>query len=447
MDFIQACREFIAIDSTPSQGALKAAEFAAKFCEDLGLHVERQVESSPIGEEMNLIIRTQSERQALEFLLQNHLDTVDPGPYHSWGKTGLNPFDASIIENKIYGLGTADVKLDFLVKARALSEFKNVSAFKLPPVLVATYGEESGMLGSLKLIRKNKISPKYAVIGEATNLEIVNAAKGFASVEIQIPFSESEIKYRSEHNLRESTSTQSKVFHGKSAHSSTPHLGESAIVKMLDYLEMLPDSVAIMEIDGGANYNTVPSNAFLELDLTPIMNPINSKISTIYKAIKKLEKEFSLIHDDSFNPARPTLNIGLIRTYVDHILISGSCRILPSIPQEKFEKWMNDLKLVCEENQSSFRVTDYKKPFKTQDSSVLLKGAQSILNELGLVSKPKSLSSTNETSLFSRLGIECLCFGPGLRDGNIHTPEEHVSIDDLNKAHLFYKKLIERFCL
>lgn len=447
MDFIQACREFVAIDSTPSQGSFKAAEFAAKFCEDLGLHVERQIESSPMGEEMNLIIRTSEERHGFEFLLQNHLDTVDPGPYHSWEKTGLNPFDASIIENKIFGLGTADVKLDFLIKAKAISEFKNIKNFKLPPVLVATYGEESGMLGALKLIRKNKISPKYALIGEPTNLSVVNASKGFVSVEIQIPFSDSEIAYRNEHNLRESTSTQSKVFHGKSAHASTPHLGQSAITKMLDYLEFLPDSVAIMEIDGGNNYNTVPSHAFLELDLTPIMNPINAKIIGIYKAIKKLEAEFNQYKDDSFNPPMPTLNIGLIRTFQDHILFSGSGRILPTIPQETFDKWMSFLKLSCENNDSSFRITDFKKPFKTNDSSILIKGACSTLKELNLKSEPTSLSSTNEVSLFSRMGIECLCFGPGLRDGNIHTPNEHVSIEDLDKAALFYKKMIERFCV
>lgn len=447
MDFIQSCREFISIDSTPTQGTYKAAEFAANFCEALGLHVEKQIESSPAGEEMNLIIRTSPERHAFEFLFQNHLDTVDSGPFHSWNKTGLNPFDASIIDNKIYGLGTADVKLDFLIKAKILSEFKHHSSFTLPPVLVATYGEESGMIGALKLIRKNKVSPKYALIGEPTNLEIANAAKGFVGVEIQIPFSESEIKYRNDHNLRESTSTQSKVFHGKSAHSSTPQLGESAISKMLDYLELLPDSIAIMEIDGGTNYNTVPSNAFLELDLTPISNPINSKISTIYQSIKKLESEFRQFKDESFNPPIPTLNIGLIRTFTDHILISGSCRILPLIPQEVFDKWMNFLKSTCETQDSSFRITDYKKPFKTEDSSVFLKGACNLLKELNLNAQPVTLPSTNETSLFSRLGIECLCFGPGLRDGNIHTPNEHVSIEDLDKAGLFYKKLIERFCV
>ncbi len=447
MDFIQACREFIAIDSTPSHGSYKAADFAATFCQKLGLFVEKQIERSTHCEEMNLIIRPTAERHSLEFLFQNHLDTSDPGPYHAWEKTGLNPFDASIVDNKIYGLGAADVKLDFLIKAQTLSEFKNIKSFSLPPVLVATFGEESGMIGTLKLIRKNKVSPKYALIGEPTNLAIASSAKGFVCVDIQIPFSEEEIQYRTEHNLRESTSTQSKIFQGKAAHSSTPHLGESAIVKMLNYLELLPDNIAIMEIDGGNNYNTVPSHAFMELDLTSMLNPINSKIIQIYKDIKILEAEFLQYQDLSFSPISPTLNIGLIRTFHDHILLSGNCRILPNIPQNTFEKWMSFLKNSCSKNNCRFNITDYKKPFKTNDSSVFLKGASAALMELNLNSDPISLSSTNESSLFSRLGIDCLCFGPGLRDGNIHTPNEHVKIDDLEKATQFYRKMIERFCI
>lgn len=448
MDFVQACRQFIAIDSTPTQGAYRASEFAAQFCESLGLFVERQIEPTPYGSEMNIIVRTSARSGNLEFLLQNHLDTVDPGPFHLWSITSNNPFDATILNNNIHGVGSADVKLDFLCKAIALSFFKKRSNdFTLPPVLVGTFGEESGMLGCLKLIRKNKITPKYALIGEPTNLHIANAAKGFASVEIVIPFSNEEIDYRNEHNLRESTSTQSKIFHGVSAHSSTPHLGESAITKMLDYLDNIPDSVAIMEIDGGTNYNTVPSHAFLELDLTAVNNPINNRIKSIYKAIKKLESEFKNHYDNQFTPPSPTLNIGLIRTFQDHVLISGSCRILPSNSQESFDRWMTNLKIICSDNESFFKITDYKKPFSSINHSILLKGTKDILKSLNLSSDPISLSSTNEISLFSRLGIDCLCFGPGQRDNNIHTPNEHVSLHDLEVAKKFYQSVIERFCL
>ncbi|MBL7544997.1 MAG: M20/M25/M40 family metallo-hydrolase [Bdellovibrionaceae bacterium] len=448
MEFVQSCREFISIDSTPTQGSRKAAEFAAKFCRSLGLHVEEQIESSPLGEEANIIVRHQAERQDLELLLQNHLDTVDPGPFHLWSVTGNNPFDATIVDNKIYGLGAADVKLDFLCKARAMAAVAgHKSKFKLAPVLVGTFGEETGMTGCLKLIRKNRINPKFALIGEPTNLRLANAAKGFVSVEIIIPFAQEEIKYRNDHNLRESTSTQSKVFHGVSAHSSHPHLGDSAILKMLSYLEMVPESVAIMEIDGGTNYNTVPSHAFLELDFTSVENPVNSKIKSIYKAIKQLESEFRNHTDTGYSPEYPTLNIGLIRTHADHILMSGSCRILPSITQEVFEKWMDFLRQSCSQNGSQFRITDYKKPFSSSESSIFTKGCRDILNDMNLPSNLTSLSSTNESSLIARLKVDCLCFGPGLRENNIHTPNEHVSVDDLEKATVFYTKVIERFCL
>lgn len=448
MEFVQACREFISIDSTPTQGSRKAAEFAANFCRNLGLHVEEQVESSPFGEETNVIVRHKPVRGDLELLLQNHLDTIDPGPFHLWSVTGNNPFDATIVDKKIYGLGAADVKLDFLCKARAMaSVIDRKDKFKLPPVLVGTYGEETGMAGCLKLIRKNKVNPKFALIGEPTNLSLSNAAKGFASVEIIIPFAPEEIRYRNEHNLRESTSTQSKVFHGISAHSAHPHLGDSAIVKMLTYLEMIPESVAIMEIDGGTSYNTVPSHAFLELDFTTVGNPITSKIRSIYNAIKKLEDEFKTHIDNSYSPNHPTLNIGLIRTHADHILMSGSCRILPSITQEVFEKWMEFLRISCADNGSQFRITDYKKPFSSPENSIFTKGCRDILGEMGMPNDLSSLSSTNESSLIARLKVDCLCFGPGLRENNIHTPNEHVLVEDLEKATAFYTKVIERFCL
>lgn len=447
MDFIQACREFISIDSTPSSGSKRIAEKAAQFCHERGLSVETQEEFNGDLEEMNVIARLNSSRPSNEFLLQTHLDTVDPGPYQMWTKTGQNPFDASIRDGKIYGLGTADVKLDFLCKLEALSKFKDKKNWKLPPVLVGTYGEESGMIGSLRLIRKNKITSKMALIGEPSNLRMINAAKGFATVEIQIPFSKEEIVYRQDHNLKESTSTQSRIFNGKSAHSSMPHLGESAIVKMFEYLLMLPESVALMEIDGGTSFNTVPSHAMIEIDLTPINNSITKKIINVYLAIQKLEKEFRDYKDKEFNPESPTLNIGMVRTHDDHVLIGGSCRIPPVITHDIYEKWMRYLKEECEKVGGSFRVTDYKKPYRTDSNSILVRGCRDELRRMELNEQSMAQSSTNEASLFSRIGIDCVCFGPGQREGNIHTPTEHVLIDDLHRAIQFYERVIERFCL
>ncbi|HEX7674724.1 MAG TPA: M20/M25/M40 family metallo-hydrolase [Bdellovibrio sp.] len=447
MDFIEACRQFISIDSTPTHGNKDLARWAAAFCRQKGLVVEEQEEIVGDLEQINVIARPTQDRPAAEFLLQNHLDTVDPGPFSLWTHTGSNPFDAHIIDGKIHGLGAADVKLDFLCKLWALASFGQ-RQWKLHPVLVGTFGEETGMQGALKLIRKNKVAAKMALIGEPSDLQLITAAKGFASVEIRIPFSDEEVTYRQEHNLRESTSTQSKLFRGKAAHSSTPHLGESAIIKMLEYLMMLPDSVNVMEIDGGINFNTVPSNSFLEIDIDSfVKDPISRKIANIYRAIKVMELEFLSYKDNDFHPSTPTLNIGLIRTNEDDIQISGTCRIPPVITHEVYEKWMDELRIVCEKNGATFRVNDYKKPYRTEMNSILVKGCLDELRNLGLSDKPITQSSTNEASIFSRIGVECVCFGPGKRENNVHTPQEHVAIADLEKAVEFYKRIIERFCL
>lgn len=448
MDFIESCRQLIAIDSTPTHGNKELAKWAAAFCRQKGLIVEEQEEISGDLEQVNIIARPSNERPSNEFLLQTHLDTVDPGPFSLWTDTGLNPFDAHIIDGKIHGLGSADVKLDFLCKLEAIASFGKERSWKLPPVLVGTFGEESGMQGALKLIRKNKISAKMALIGEPSDLQIIKAAKGFANVEIRIPFSEQEMNYRNEHNLRESTSTQSKLFRGKAAHSSTPQLGENAITKMLEYLMMLPDAINIMEMDGGINFNTVPSHAFLEIDLaTPIEKPISKKVANIYRAVKALELKFMSYKDDDFYPSTPTLNIGQIRTNESDIQITGTCRIPPIISHEVYEKWMEELGQICEQNEAIFRVNDYKKPFRTTEKSILLKGCLDELRNMGLSDKPITQASTNEASIFSRVGIECVCFGAGKREGNVHTPNEHVAIADLERSIEFYKRVIERFCL
>ncbi|MNJ93510.1 Acetylornithine deacetylase [compost metagenome] len=448
MDFIEACRQFIAIDSTPASGNRELAKWAAAFCRQRGLYVEEQEEFIGDLAQTNVIARPTEERPSAEFLFQTHLDTVDPGHFSLWEKTGCNPFDAHIIDGNIHGLGAADVKLDFLCKLEAIASFGKNRAWRLPPVLVGTYGEESGMQGALKLIRKNKVAAKMALIGEPSDLQLISAAKGFANVEIRIPFSEQEMNYRREHNLRESTTTQSKLFTGKAAHSSTPHLGESAIIKMLEYLMMLPDSVNVMEIDGGNSFNTVPSHAFLEIDLvSSVSEPISKKMASIYRAVKALELVFLDHKDNEFYPSTPTLNIGLIRTNEDDIQISGTCRIPPVITHEIYESWMDGLRQVCEDNGAIFRVNDYKKPFRTERNSILVKGCLDELRALGLNDQPITQASTNEASIFSRIGVDCVCFGPGKREGNLHTPDEHVSLKDLEAAVSFYKKVIERFCL
>ena len=277
---------------------------------------------------------------------------------------------------------------------------------------------------------------------------MIIAGKGIATVEIRVPFERDELEYRRQHNLTASSSTESRLFSGKSAHSSTPHLGESAITKLFHYLRQLPEDITIMDIGGGVNFNTVPARAFLEIEpVSGHQQPMAKKLVLIFAAIGELEDEFLQHSDNRFFPPQPTLNIGLIKHHEDRIDIFGNCRMNPDVEQNLYEKWMESLAKSCAKVGAEVRVTDYKKPFRTDDQGTFTQGCLEVLRELNPAACLVTQASTSEASLFSRLGIECLGFGPGSREGNIHTPEENVAIPDLERAIEFYKRAMRRFCL
>jgi len=447
LNFVEACRKFIAIESTPANGNKELALFAGSLAQAAGLHVEYEHESQAGLEQTNVIIRPSREKPEDELLLETHLDTVDPGNYAHWTKTQANPFNASIIDNKIYGLGSADTKLDFLCKLEAI---KNISDRKIkwPYVLVGTFGAQSGMTGAVRLVRRKLIRAKRALIGEPTGLGLAHAGPGMVVVEVSIPFSEQERAYRLRHDLEESASTQSKMFYGKAAHSSEPRLGDNAIVKMLDYLGQLPSSIAVMDMDGGVNYNSVPSSSVLEIDLVGgFQDPIVPKIHHILAAFRAVEDEFQKYPDPDFPLAAATMNIGMIRTFEDQVRVTGSCRLPPSVPTGALTAWMDRLRIACEEKQSTFRVRDAKTSFYTTPESPWVRDLQGILVEMGLSSELKKLLVNTEASVFHRLGIECVVCGPGQSVGNSHQPNESINIDELEKATQFYQRVLERFCL
>jgi succinyl-diaminopimelate desuccinylase len=415
-----------------------------------GLVVEVMQEIQNGVAQSNIIISTEEIKPGdQQFLLQTHLDTVGPGHIALWKKNSFNPFDATIDDGRIYGLGSAEVKLDFLCKLEVLKKLKNKKFNTLKPVLIGTFGEETGMQGALKLIRKNKINAKYALVGETSDLNIINSTKGFATVEIHIPFTKEEILQKTKREQAESTSTQSKIFSGVTAHSSNPHLGDNAIVKMLEYLQKMPENMVIVDVDGGTRFNSIPNQAIVELDFSSadVEEASLKKLNRIFTVLKSVQKDMETVQDLEFEPNHSTLTIGIIRTFPGSIMLGGSCRILPNVTQENYEKWMADIKKVCEENNAEFRIVDYKRPFRTGTNSQLVKAAQGILEKMNLNSACKSLASTNEASLFTRMNIECICFAAGQREGNVHTPEEHVKIEDLEKSILFYEQMVERFCL
>ena len=422
--------------------------FVSEVCLDSGLSVDIQEEIVEGRVCANVFVRPEKEKPPQEIMLQSHLDTGLPGEFSEWDKTGNNPFNPSIHGDLLYGLGASQAKLDFLCKLEAIRQSGSQICTKTPFVLVGTFGIESRMAGSMKLIRRKKVNATKAFIGQPTSLNLATAGPGTAVVEITIPFSKEEKDYHFKHDMMESSYTQSKMFYGKAAHFSQPHLGDNAIVKMLDYLDNLPEGIAIMEMDGGVNFNSVPSHSILEIDVVDgFKDSIISKLKKVKEAIKVFEKEFPKYPDEYFEPNHSTLNIGRVKTVQNHIKLSGTCRVTPSVKKDIYEEWIKQLRDSCEAVGASIIISDYKQPFETPTDSDFIKDSFELLKEVNSSSQLIKHETTTEASLFNRVGVDCVVFGPGQGAGNIHAPNEFVKIEELDKASEFYRKVLERFCL
>lgn len=142
-------------------------------------------------------------------VLAGHSDTV---PYDA-NRWQSDPFKLTERDGKLFGLGATDMKGFFPVIIEAVKPFLDKS-FKHPLIVLATADEESSMNGARALTKTSLPSaPRFAVIGEPTELRPIRMHKGI---------------------LMESIRVQ-----GQSGHSSNPALGHNALDAMTQVMNEL----------------------------------------------------------------------------------------------------------------------------------------------------------------------------------------------------------------
>lgn len=227
----------------------------AEWLGDLGFQTEiLSVPGHP--DKFNLIANAGSGPEGL--VLSGHTDTV---PYDEacWKH---DPFKLVEADNRLYGLGTCDMKAFFALAIEAVRDLP-LETLKRPLTILATADEESGMCGAQALVDTHQKLGRYAVIGEPTGLAPVRMHKGIAMEAIRLT--------------------------GRSGHSSDPALGISALEGMYDVIgELLAwraelqnthrnplfkvavPTLNLGHIHGGDNPNRICAECELQIDLRPL---------------------------------------------------------------------------------------------------------------------------------------------------------------------------------
>ncbi len=245
----------------------------ATWCNELGFKCEiMPIHNYP--NKFNLLATLGNGDDGL--VLAGHTDTV-PYDINSWQ---YNPFQLTEKNNRLYGLGTSDMKAFFALALTTIEQLlTNNIKLQRPITIIATANEETNMAGAKALIGKHKAS--YALIGEPTGLKPIRMHKGIMMESIRL--------------------------HGKSGHSSNPTLGNNAlegmykvIGELLRWREQLQTkyhnsafqipipTMNFGHIKGGDSPNRICADCELHIDLRPLpgMN-LTELRSTIRQLVSK----------------------------------------------------------------------------------------------------------------------------------------------------------------
>lgn len=201
-----------------------------------------------------------------------HTDTVGDSKYWEY-----NPLALTEDDEYFYGLGVSDMKGGIAALLEAITKID----ISVPCMICFTYDEECTFLGVNELVKAKAELPRTLVFTEPTDLELVIANKGCIEFEVN--------------------------FVGRSAHSSTPELGDNALYKAMDFineLRLFADKIReerldlyeigyttfnLSKISGGDEINKVPDNCTITFDFRTIKKEHNDKIK---KAVEVLCKKY-----------------------------------------------------------------------------------------------------------------------------------------------------------
>src|SRR5947207_1295036 len=230
-----------------------------------------------------------------------HLDVVPGHP---------EQFHPRLEGDRLIGRGAYDMKGGLAAMMCALKDAESQDQVRLR--LICVPDEESEELDerSTNDVVKRGLGGDFAITGEPTNLHIGVEAKGVLAMRI--------------------------VVHGRAAHSSTPWLGDNAILKAIDVfraIETLPftresselfdrPSINLGRIAGGDAVNKVPDWCTMVVDIRYLPGQDPARILDEIGAIEGTEVARTFIH--------PPVTVSPNDSYV-HALRDAVARIAPEI--------------------------------------------------------------------------------------------------------------------
>lgn len=250
-DILGYLRALVAIPTAYPPGDTSAmAAYLAPVLSAMGYATD--IHSCAPGQD-NVVAKLGSGSPSLVFNV--HVDTVDAGDLSLWKTL---PFEATAIEDRVFGLGVANCKGSGAVQLWLAQEIARRGGPARGEVVFTFVADEEslGENGTRFICERGMVSPDMLFLGAPTDNTITNVERGVLWVRL--------------------------TTHGQPAHAGQPEDGDNAIVRMvrvLDHLDREMSQRLAMRCDkgmqstmnlglikGGRNNNVVPSHCEAQID-------------------------------------------------------------------------------------------------------------------------------------------------------------------------------------
>ena len=376
---VEMIETLVAFDTTSRESNLEMIRFVEDYLRGHG--IDSTLIFNDDESKANLVATIGPATSRGGVVLSGHSDVV-PVDGQAWS---TDPFRVVEREERLYGRGTCDMK-GFLAVALALApEFKE-RGLRSPIHIVLTYDEETDCSGAVRLMQalpETGLAPRAVIIGEPTEMRIINAHKGQCTLET--------------------------VIVGREAHSSATHLGVNAIdvaAELIAFLGTLSKELETRRspLDG----------------MTPPFSTINvgtiagGQQFNIVPAACRFEWEFRAVpgHDADEIIAR---------------FESYSAELLAGM-RKKFSGAAIDT-----------TVTNAIAPFVPEDDSP----AETLVKSLVGTNEAGAIAFGTEAPCYQQAGMSVVVFGPGSID-QAHKPDEYIALDQVDACVAFMRRLMER---
>ena len=371
-DSVKILTDLIAFKTVSGEDNTSLINYCDTILKNLGaISFKTFDKDNPKQQNLFATIKTKKSNGKKPIILSGHTDVVPVSK--GWN---TDPFKATVKDNKLFGRGACDMK-GFIACTLAFAPIFAKTNLDRDIHFSFTFDEETACIGAPILIdelKKRKVKDGICIIGEPTNMKIIDAHKGCYEY--------------------------TTYFEGLAGHSSAPHKGVSAVEyasryvsKLIDLREELKkrspkDSIfdpphstlSIGGIFGGIAHNVIADKCHVNWETRPVI---------------KEDGEF--------------LNLELDK-YANKVLLPEMKKVFPKASIEK--------KIIGE-------VTGFDRDENSD--------ACELISSLTGDNSREVVSFGTEAGLFQEIGISTVVCGPGSIQ-QAHKIDEYIILDELKKC-------------